>query len=99
MNSSQVHAAGMVWYLAEDFDEIKALMEDAHTLHRTYTEWLQAAERGEQAQVAKGLRVYRAVIRPDEFRDWCRTRSLKVDAKARQQYASWFAAKEYSEGR
>lgn len=99
MKTMPISATGMVWYLPEDFEQIKALMEDGHTLHRTYADWQSAAELGEQSFRAKGGRVYRAVVRPAAFKVWCESRGLKIDAKARNQFASEFAANEYRAGR
>lgn len=99
MNTQPIAATGMVWYLAEDFDEIKALMQDPHTLHRTHAEWQRAAEKGEQSFCANGGRVYRAVLRPAPFKAWCNARGLNIDAKARNQFAAEFAAQEYRAGR
>lgn len=99
MNSSVIQATGMVWYLPEDFEQIKALMTDGHTLHRTYAEWQRAAEQGEQRLRASGARVYRAILRPAAFKAWCDARGLNVDSKGRQAFANWFAANEYREGR
>lgn len=99
MNTQPTQAIGMAWYLPEDFEQIKALMKDGHTLHRTHAEWQRAAEQGEQRLRAQGVRVYRAVVRPAAFGDWCGARGLDVDANGRQQFASWFAANEYRAGR
>ena len=99
MKTSPIQAAGMAWYLPEDFEQIKALMTDGHTLHRTYAEWQRAAEQGEQRLRANGVRVYRAILRPAEFKAWCEARSLDIDSHARQAFANWFAANEYREGR
>lgn len=99
MNTQTVQAAGMVWYLAEDFSEIKSLMVDGHLLHGTHAEWQRAAEQGEQRLRAQGVRVYRAILRPAAFRDWCRARGLNVDAKARNAFANEVAKNEYMAGR
>jgi hypothetical protein len=99
MSTHAIQATGMAWYLAEDFGQVKALMTDSHKLHRTHTEWQRAAEQGEQSFRAKGGRVYRAILRPAAFQAWCSTRRLDIDAKARNQFASEFAAQELSAGR
>jgi hypothetical protein len=99
MNTSRIQAAGMVWYLAEDFSQIKSMMKDGHLLHRTHAEWQLAAEQGEQRMRAQGVRVYRAIVRPAEFKAWCAARGLDIDAKARNQFANEFAAQEYRNGR
>lgn len=99
MNTHTIQAVGMVWYLAEDFDEIKTLMQDSHTLHRTHAEWQRAAENGEKKFRANGGRVYRAILRPAEFKTWCNAKGLNIDANARNQFASEFALQEYRAGR
>lgn len=99
MKTSATKATAMVWYLPEDFEQIKALMKDGYTLHRTHAEWQKAAEQGEQRLRAEGVRVYRAILRPAAFKDWCAARGLDVDSHGRQQFASWFAANEYRAGR
>ncbi len=99
MTAQTIQATGMVWYRAEDFGEIKALMEDGHLLHRTHAEWKNAAEQGEKSFGATGGRVYRATLIPADFRLWCNARGLKLNAHARNQFASEFAAHEYKAGR
>lgn len=99
MKETAVQATGMVWYLAEDFDAIKALMVDGHVLHATHAQWLAAAENGERKFKANGGRVYRAIVRPAEFRAWCDRKGLKPDASARNQFASEFAYNQLQAGR
>lgn len=99
MKTSDIRIAGMVWYLPEDFEQIKAVMNDGHTLFPTHAEWQRAAEKGEHRLRADGVRVYRAILRPAEFQAWCSARGLDVDAHGREKFASWFAANEYQAGR
>ena len=84
----QISVIGMVWYLEEDFEEIKRLMTDSHTLHRTHAEWLRAATLGEEQQRRSGAHVIRAVVRPQEFKHWCQSRGLNLDSKARNAFAN-----------
>ncbi len=89
MNRTQpVLVVGMAWYLEEDFEEVKGVMADGHTLHRTYAEWLKAASRGEEHQRSAGHFVVRAIIRPQEFKQWCQSRGLNIDSKARTAFAN-----------
>ncbi len=90
MNPEQMRVSviGMAWYLEEDFEEIKRLMSDGHTLHRTYAEWLKAATTGEEHQRRAGCTVVRAIIRPAEFKQWCQSRGLNLDSKARMAFAN-----------
>ncbi|BCX53721.1 hypothetical protein CTYAZ2_33010 [Comamonas testosteroni] len=94
----QISVIGMVWYLEEDFEEIKRLMADSHTLHRTYAEWLQAATFGEEQQRKSGARVIRAVLRPQEFKLWCQSRGLNIDSKARNAFANHRAMEAIQKG-
>lgn len=98
MNTQPAQALGMVWYLAEDFDEIKAIMDDGDKLHRTHAEWQRAAEQGEQRLRTEGAFVYRAILRPAEFRAWCVARGKKLDANARNDFASELSVKAYRAG-
>lgn len=91
MTTLPIRAVGMVWYSLEDFDEIKAMMEDGHKLHRTYTEWRLAAEQGERSFRRQGDLVVRAHLVPDEFREYCHRHGLKLDAHGRNHFANWVA--------
>jgi hypothetical protein len=99
MTSLPIQATGMVWYLAEDFGEIKTLMEDGHKLPGTYAAWKLKAEAREKFFSGQGVLVYRAILRPAEFRAWCLARGINLNAKSRQDFAAWFAAQTYQAAR
>lgn len=89
--SIPIMVLGMTWYEEQDFQEIKRLMADGHTLHRTYAEWFHAASIGEKQQIAAGRHVVRAVIKPAEFKQWCQERGLNLDSNARTAFGNWVA--------
>ena len=95
MADQPIQALGIPWYELEDFDQIKAVMEDAHLLPRTYAEWRLAAEQAERKFRRQGHLVVRAPLRASEFVAWCQARGLHIDAKARTQFASLVAAEKY----
>lgn len=68
------------------------MFEDGHVLHRTYDEWLAAAERNSKAFEAKGIRVFRVDLDTNNFPKWCKAQGLKLDAKGRMGYANFVAA-------
>lgn len=74
---------GMAWFKRAHYSALRAMFKDGHKLHRTYDEWLAAAERGEQRLRADGIRVVRVDIDPDDFPIWCKAQGLKLDAEAR----------------
>lgn len=86
-----VRAVGMPWFRPDTFGTMRAMFEDGHKLHRTYDEWLRAAEVGRKAQEVKGMRVVRAYLDQNEFPAWCKAQGLKLDANGRMQFASWVA--------
>ncbi len=86
-----ISAIGMPWFRRETFDMLRAMFEDGHKLHRTYDEWLRAAEVGRKAQEVKGLRVMCVDLDPNDFPEWCKAQGLHLNAEARMRYASWRA--------
>lgn len=86
--SLPIRAVGMVWYALEHFDEIKAMMEDGHNLHRTYTAWRLAAEQGERQMRRQGNLVVRAHLVPDAFRQYCLRNGLQLNAQGRTHFAN-----------
>lgn len=89
----QVSIAGMAWYRPETFDRLRGMFEDGYKLHRTYPEWLAAADAGRKRIEAGGVRVVCVDIDPDEFPRWCKAKGLQLNAEARNQYASAIAYK------
>ncbi len=88
-----IQATGMVWFKRENFDRLRAMFEDGHKLHRTYDEWLAAAEAGRKAFEAKGGRVVCVDIDPHDFPVWCKAKGKNLDANGRNAYAAWIAYK------
>ncbi|WP_431113018.1 hypothetical protein [Variovorax paradoxus] len=89
----QVQIAGFPWFTRESFPVLRAMFEDGHVLHRTYDEWFAAAERNCKAFEAKGVRVIRVDLDPDQFSKWCKAQGLKLNAEGRMGYANFVAAK------
>jgi len=82
---------GMAWYRPETFDRLRRMFKDGHKLHRTYDEWLAAAERGRKKNEDLGRVVFCIEIDPDDFPKWCRAEGLELDATARNRFASLMA--------
>lgn len=91
MTETPMQIVGMVWYRAEDYDAIRRIMADGHKLPATFDEWRPKAEAGEQRLRVEGKTVFRAFVDPETFPDWCRTRGLDIDAKARNLFAGQIA--------
>ena len=89
----QVKVAGMVWYKPENFSRLIAMFEDGKKLHGSYKEWLRDAERGRKKLEADGVRVVCVDIDPNQFPEWCRANGMKLNAEARNKFASLMAYK------
>jgi hypothetical protein len=90
---AQVQAVGMAWFKPENFVRLRAMFEDGHKLHRTYPEWLKAAEAGCDTFEKRGVTVVRVDIDPDQFPEWCKSKGLQLNAAARTEYANFIAYK------
>lgn len=86
-----VSIAGMSWYEADSYQQIRTLMKDGHTLPATFESFLAKAESTEDRLKREGHRVVRAIIRPGEFEAWCSARGMDVDSKGRTAFANWTA--------
>ncbi len=82
---------GMCWYKPEHFLLMRAMFEDGDGLHKTYEEWLSAAELGRKHLESGGVKVVCVDLDPDAFPKWCRDKGMKLNAQARTAYANWMA--------
>jgi len=91
LNRSLIRAAGMAWCRPEDYDACLRIMADSNQLSASFHVWLTKAEHREKELRSEGHTIVRVYIDPETFPDWCRTRSLNIDSKARMQYAALIA--------
>ena len=89
--NSDVRVVGMVWYRSEDYDAIRRIMADGNIFSTSFLIWRMEAETGEKKLRRNGHTVVRVFIDPETFPDWCRTRGLNIDAKARTTFADGVA--------
>ena len=93
---AQIKVIGLPWYRRENWVRLKALFTDGEKLHRTYDEWLAAAEQGCQAVELDGHRAIRIDIDPDTFAQWCKAKGFQPDAEARRKFATLMAVQNFS---
>lgn len=86
----QVSALGMYWYPSEDdFIKMKSSSEDSTDFHRTYAEWLVAAEKGFQKEQSSGnITVVKIETPTDDFIAWCRATNRNISSHSRTSYAN-----------
>lgn len=88
--SHPIRAVGIAWYSRQNYRRVLEVMEDADNLPGNFDQWLKRAEATERQFKRSGHIVVRAIIEPDEFAAWCRSRGLNIDAKARTEWGNEF---------
>ncbi|WP_299785973.1 hypothetical protein [Ramlibacter sp.] len=83
--------AGLAWFRRESFDEMRSMFEDSQAISPRYEAWLSKAEAAKRQFEMRGIRVVLAYLDPNDFPEWCAARGLKLDARARTNYANWSA--------
>lgn len=85
---AKVAAAGISWFNREDYPRILEIMVDAHIFPAGYDAWKKRAESDQARAEARGLRVIRVIVDPDEFIVWCASQRMPLDANARRLFAA-----------
>lgn len=83
-----VRAAGIPWYVRQDYPRILTIMEDRDLLPTTYDQWRKKADIAKREIERMGGIAIEATIDPDSFPAWCAARGLNINAHARGLYAS-----------
>ena len=86
--SATAAIAGIPWYLREHYAEVLRVMVDAGEMFADFDHWLAAAEHSVQQMESQGYRVFKAIVAPTAFAEWCRVRRLTPNQQARFRYAS-----------
>lgn len=84
----KLQGIGIPFFSEKEWLSAKRLMEDAHTFHDTYPEFVKAVENAERNLRAQGIACIRVNLVMDQFIPWCRSTGRQVDSKARSDYAA-----------
>lgn len=91
MNEPVIKYVGVPWYTIDNYDAIKAIMEDRKVLPTTFSQWRMGAEQAVKQLRRQGRIPIEAHINPETFPAWCAARGLHVDAKGRSEFAALIA--------
>ncbi len=94
-----IQGYGLPFFSEDEWNAARVGMEDGHTFHDTYAEFLARIEQGERDLRGKGYATVRVHIRMDEFLPWCKANGRKVDAQSRSTYAALKVAQQDGHGR
>lgn len=98
MKEGSLQGIGIPFFSEEEWHRAKVAMEDAHTFHDSYAEFVQAVMQAERNLMTKGVAVIRVNLKMEEFIPWCRSTGHKINSEARSHYAA-LKARELDKGR
>ncbi len=84
-------AFALSWFEPEQWQELRATVDDLADLHDSYENWLADAERLVNRCSKQGQRVAKVRYEIAEWAAWCERHNLRKDGKARSQYAGELA--------
>ena len=85
---SGTDGVGLAWYSRECYAAAMAVMVDSDKLHRTFEEWLKAANNAVRFVEREGGKPVRVEINANAFKVYCAANGLNLDAQGRQRFAS-----------
>jgi hypothetical protein len=80
-----------VWYHREEYLALKAMFTDGKTLPDTFDDWRKIVRHSIDTLRNDPVQIVKAYINPKTFPEWCRARGMRMNAKARTEYAAEYA--------
>lgn len=77
---------GLAWFDKKDWEEWRKISEDQ--IEEKFEDWLADAETTKSTFEEEGYIVKDVVIRPNEFKKWCKKNKKKLDSTSRSHYVT-----------
>ena len=77
----------------EDYPELLSICDDPNDLPQNYDLFLKRIDEMDLALKESGMALVKVNIKPNEFLEWCRKKNLRVDGRARAEYAALIYSK------
>ena len=78
----------LAYYRKKDWGKFLKLIDDPENMHETWKEWHKTYLKTKLSLTSQGLTVNDFVVDLNELRNFCLTKGLKIDGKARSQFVS-----------
>ncbi len=78
----------LAYYRKKDWRELLELISDPECMHDTWKEWHKSYIKVKRDLTSQGLTVNDYVVDLNELREYCLTKGMKIDEKARSQFVS-----------
>ena len=85
---TQTMLAGMTWYTAETWAEVKASASDPERFEKSFPQWEAMAVSAIRELQRAGVRAVKFQIVPEEFFAWCKQHSKPNEAASRAEFVS-----------
>ena len=79
---------GIAWYTAENYENVRRVMTDAHDLPDDFLTWLCRAQKVRKVEEETGAVVICVPVDPDAFLAWCNAVQKPSNATARRHYVA-----------
>ena len=79
---------GIPWYTQETYTEVRAAMQDAEAMPRSYEDWLEQAQRAERQILREGRSVARVQLTVLSLSTYCLSHGLPLASEGRTRFAT-----------
>ena len=81
-------AINLAYYRKEDWDKLLELIDDKASMHDTWNEWSMDFAKTKNKLQLEGFIVKEVVVDLEELHDYCLSKGIRIDGKARSQFFS-----------
>ncbi len=78
----------LAYYRKKDWVKFLKIIDDKDSMHDTWNEWHKSYLKAKQGLISNGLIVNEIVVDLNKIKNYCLTKGLKIDGKARSQFVS-----------
>ncbi len=78
----------LAYYREKDWMKFLKMIDDKDSMHDTWNGWHNSYLKAKQGLISNGLIVNDIVVDLNELMNYCLTKGLKIDGKARSQFVS-----------
>jgi len=90
-----ISARSMLWFNnAAQYMEYMAIFEDAHLMSPTYAHWKKRATDAFESLRRSGITVVKVQASAHEFKAWCSSHAIGLNAEGRTEFATFKAAQQ-----
>ena len=78
----------LAYYRKKDWKKLLSIIDDRDSMHDTWEEWNKSYLEAKRSLTSKGMIVNDYVVDLNKLKEYCTSRGLKINGKARSQFVS-----------